>query len=176
MRIFAKLLCMLFITICIVSCGGSGSRTAGSSSGSAIAAVDGQTVTVEWKLPGSSFTVTHLSGTEESSSVTPDSKLTLTGLPDGSEHRFIIRSDSGKQAVAYAYVGERSQPGKISAIAYNGKAEIMWQALSGVQKYELYMSESEADGFAKCGEYAVSSAIVNGVWKTAKLIISKCWR
>ncbi len=167
MRKIKYIIFALLAALMLWACSGSsGSQETAvqSSAGGASSVVLADSVTVEWELAGESFTVTHISDFGEEVITVSGNKLTLDNLPQETAHTFIIRSDTGGQTVAYAYAGEyQAQPGKITGFALDGAAEIVWQTLSGVKTYELYMSLAEEGGYKKLGEYASGSARINGL-------------
>lgn len=123
-------------------------------------------IDLKWNIQGDRFDITHQGGNDDVLTSITGNNVQFANLSAESSHTFIIRSDTGEEAVAYGYLGlAQIQPKIISARAYEGSAEITWQALPGVSGYDLYVSEKEIGDYFIIGslESSVSSALVKGL-------------
>jgi hypothetical protein len=158
---------LLIFTAC--SSGGGGSNgdspaVSAPQAGRLNATVLENTITLDWQMQGESFTITHSSSEARSIVIASGNQYTFSNLAPNSEHSFIVRSNTGEQALAYAYTGEmQAQPSKISAIAFDSSAEIAWEALPNVASYNLYRSVNEHNGYELIGTFRGSSALATGL-------------
>lgn len=168
------LLCFLCISFLLVGACSSNKGSAVSNQYTGLSVEPGRTavlskansIDLKWNIQGDRFDITHQDGNDEVLTSITGNSVQFSNLSAESAHTFIIRSDTGEEAVAYGYSGlAQIQPKIISARAYEGSAEITWQALLGVSGYDLYVSEKETGDYFIIGslESSVSSALVKGL-------------